>query len=113
MNVTLLKALLALVPMGLLFSGSVVLISRGKTVWSFLQLIGAACLVIVALTHLFEALECSLGCTGSLRIAWGIISIYLAPFSASRCFRQGICFMRWQRNTRNDWRVTLDGQATP
>ena len=94
MNVTLLKALLALVPTGLLFSGSVVLISRGKTVWSFLQLIGAACLeviskpwsglipgpeprvlrgsrerhrgprqvlkwllVIVALTHLFEALD--------------------------------------------------------
>jgi Ca2+/Na+ antiporter len=57
MNVTLLKALLALVPTCLLFSGSIVLISRGRTVWSFLQLIGTACLVIVALTHLSEALE--------------------------------------------------------
>ena len=57
MNVTLLKALLALVPTGLLFSGSVVLISRERTVWSFLQLVGAACLVIVALTHLSEALD--------------------------------------------------------
>jgi hypothetical protein len=57
MNVTLLKALLALVPTGLLFSGSVVLISRERTVWSFLQLVGAVCLVIVALTHLSEALD--------------------------------------------------------
>jgi hypothetical protein len=56
MNVTLVKALLALVPTFLLFSGSVVLISKGRTVWSFLQVIGAGCLVIVALTHASEAL---------------------------------------------------------
>jgi hypothetical protein len=57
MNVTLVKALLALVPTCLLFSGSVVLISKGRTVWSFLQFIGAGCLVIVAVTHVFEALD--------------------------------------------------------
>jgi hypothetical protein len=57
MNVTLLKALVALVPTCMLFSGSVVLFFRGKTVWSFLQLLGAACLVVVALTHVSEALR--------------------------------------------------------
>jgi hypothetical protein len=57
MNVTLLKGLIALVPAGKLFSGSVVLFSRGKTLWSFLQLLGAGCLVLVVLTHVAEALH--------------------------------------------------------
>jgi hypothetical protein len=56
MHVTLLKALIALVPTCMLFSGSVVLFFRGKTVWSFLQLLGSGCLVVVALTHVSEAL---------------------------------------------------------
>jgi hypothetical protein len=41
MNVTLLKALVALVPACILFSGSVILFSRGTDVRSFLQLLGA------------------------------------------------------------------------
>jgi len=57
MNVTLLKALVALMPAGMLFSGSVVLCLRGKTVGSFLQLLGAGCLVLVVLTHVSEALH--------------------------------------------------------
>jgi hypothetical protein len=57
MNVTLLKALVALVPACMLFSGSVVLFFRGKTVCSFLQLLGAGCLVVVVLTHVSEALH--------------------------------------------------------
>ena len=57
MNVTLIKALVALVPAGMLLSGSVVLFVRGKTVWSFLQLLGAGCLVVVVLTHVSEALH--------------------------------------------------------
>jgi hypothetical protein len=57
MNITLVKALVALVPACVLFSGSVVLLFRGKTVCSFLQLFGAGCLVVVALTHVFEALH--------------------------------------------------------
>jgi hypothetical protein len=57
MNVTLLKGLAALVPTCLLLSGSAVLFFRGKTVWSFLQLLGAACLVMVVLTHICEALH--------------------------------------------------------
>jgi succinate dehydrogenase/fumarate reductase cytochrome b subunit len=57
MNVTLLKALVAFVPVGVLFSGSVVLFSRGKSVGSFLQLLGAACLMVVVLAHIFEGLQ--------------------------------------------------------
>jgi hypothetical protein len=57
MNVTLFKALVALLPMGMLFSGSMVLFLKGKTVWSFLQLLGAGCLVLVVLTHVSEALH--------------------------------------------------------
>ncbi len=57
MNATLLRGLVALVPACVLFSGSAVLFFREKTVWSFLQLLGAACLVVVVLTHICEALH--------------------------------------------------------
>ncbi len=57
MNVTLLKALAALLPACMLFSGSVVLFFRGKTVCSFLQVLGAGCLVLVVFTHISEALH--------------------------------------------------------
>ena len=57
MNVTLLIALILLVPVCLLFSWSVALFLRGKTICSFLQLFGAGCLVVVVLTHISEALQ--------------------------------------------------------
>ncbi len=57
MNVTLLKALIALLPAGMLFCGSVVLFCRGKSGFSFLQMVGASCLVVVVLTHVSEALQ--------------------------------------------------------
>lgn len=57
MNVTLLKALIALLPVGMLFWGSVVLFSRGKSGRSFLQLVGTSCLMLVVLTHVSEALH--------------------------------------------------------
>jgi hypothetical protein len=57
MNVTLLKALVALVPAGILFAGSALLFLRGRTLGSLLQLLGAGCLVMVVLTHLCEALH--------------------------------------------------------
>jgi hypothetical protein len=41
----------------MLFSGSVVLFFKGKTLWSLLQLLGAGCLVVVSLTHVSEALR--------------------------------------------------------
>ena len=55
MNATLQIALLALVPVCMLFAGSAVLFFSAKTVASFLQLFGAGCLVIVVLAHLSEA----------------------------------------------------------
>jgi hypothetical protein len=57
MEATLLKALLALVPVCILFAGSITLFVSGKTVSSVVQLLGAGCLVVVVLTHVFEALD--------------------------------------------------------
>ncbi len=57
MNVTLLKALLALLPVCLLFSGAVVGFRKAKDVWSLLQLLGAAGMVVVLLAHICEALK--------------------------------------------------------
>ncbi len=57
MNVVLFKGLIALVPAAMLFSGAAIWFFRGKTVGSFLQLFGAACLVVVVLTHVCEALH--------------------------------------------------------
>jgi hypothetical protein len=56
-NVTLIKALVALLPGCMLFSGSLVLSFRGRTVCSFLQVLGTGCLVLVVLTHISEALH--------------------------------------------------------
>jgi hypothetical protein len=56
MNATLAKTLVALVPAGILFVGSVLLLLKERTLRSLLQLIGAGCLAIVVLTHLCEAL---------------------------------------------------------
>jgi succinate dehydrogenase/fumarate reductase cytochrome b subunit len=49
------KALVALAPVCMLFSGSAVMFFREKTASSFLQLLGAGCLVVVVLTHVCEA----------------------------------------------------------
>src|SRR5216683_7887047 len=57
MNVTLLKSLIAFLPAAVLFSGSAVLFFKGKSGCSLLQLLGAACLVVVVLTHVSEALH--------------------------------------------------------
>jgi hypothetical protein len=57
MSVTLLKALIALLPTAVLFSGSTILFFKVRSGCSFLQLLGAACLVVVVLTHVCEALH--------------------------------------------------------
>jgi len=57
MTTTLSRALAALVPAGILFVGSVLLFHRERILGSFLQLVGAGCLVMVVLTHLCEALH--------------------------------------------------------
>jgi hypothetical protein len=57
MNVPLFKALIALLPVSLLLSGSVIMWLRGKTSYQLIQLFGAGCLVVVVLTHVCEALH--------------------------------------------------------
>ena len=57
MNTTLCIALLALAPVSVLLAGSAILFLRGKTLASFLQLVGAGCLAVVALAHICEALR--------------------------------------------------------
>ena len=55
MTATLAKALVALVPAGILFVGAAWLFRRERLLGSFLQLLGAGCLVVVVLTHVAEA----------------------------------------------------------
>jgi hypothetical protein len=42
---------------GMLFCGAIILFRRERSVSSFLQLIGAGCLIVVVLTHVAEALR--------------------------------------------------------
>lgn len=57
MNPTLAKALAALVPTGILLVGSTLQFSRRKGMAAVFQLIGAACLLVVVIAHLCEALD--------------------------------------------------------
>jgi len=51
------RVLVASVPACMLFAGSLALFSRGRTLPSFLQLLGAGCLLVVVLVHICEALD--------------------------------------------------------
>ena len=57
MDAGLLKALVALVPVCMLLAGSAVMFLKTRTGPLFLQLFGAACLLMVVFTHIFEALH--------------------------------------------------------
>ena len=57
MNGTLLKAVVALVPATMLLAGSANLIRGAGRLSTLLQVLGAAGLVIVSLTHICEALH--------------------------------------------------------
>jgi hypothetical protein len=57
MNVILFKALVASVPACMLLFGAGTWFFRGRTVYSFLQLLGAGCLMVVVLAHVTEALH--------------------------------------------------------
>ena len=48
-DATFVRALIAFVPACMLFTGAAVLFFRGKTLSSFLQVFGAACLLMVVL----------------------------------------------------------------
>jgi hypothetical protein len=56
-QVTLMRALVASVPAGMLFAGALALFLRGRALSSLLQLLGAGCLVVVVLAHICEALH--------------------------------------------------------
>src|SRR5437660_295487 len=57
MNPIFTKAIAALVPTGMLLVGSALQFSRRKGTAAILQLIGAACLVVVIIAHVCEALN--------------------------------------------------------
>jgi hypothetical protein len=57
MNVELFKKMVALFPACLLLSGSTILFLRGKTLYPFMQLFGAGCIMVVVLAHVCEALH--------------------------------------------------------
>lgn len=57
MNSTLIKAAIAAGPVSLLFFYSALAFHREKTIGSFLQLVGAASLAVVILSHVCEALQ--------------------------------------------------------
>jgi hypothetical protein len=88
MNITLVKALLAIVPTSVLSFASGIRFGKERTLGSFLQLLGAACLVIVVLTHFCEArrLCYSPGCIGATSTALVTTLTWRAPSSGSRSF---------------------------
>ena len=53
----LVRTLIALLPLLILLCGAAVLYARTKTVSALLQLLGATCLLVAVLTHVFEALN--------------------------------------------------------
>ena len=57
MHVMLAKAFVTLLPLCLLFCGAIIFFVRARSVGSFLQLVGAGCLLVVPLTHICEALH--------------------------------------------------------
>jgi hypothetical protein len=57
MNIMLVKALLALALVGVTVVGLAITLLRQMTVPLLLQLVGAACLAVVVLTHICEALH--------------------------------------------------------
>jgi hypothetical protein len=57
MNPSLMRALIALVPVLVLLCGTAALYARTKAVSAFVQLLGATCLLVVVLTHVCEALN--------------------------------------------------------
>ena len=56
MNLTLVKALIALLPASVLLTGALQQTGKTRNAPALLQLAGAGCLLVVALTHVCEAL---------------------------------------------------------
>jgi hypothetical protein len=56
MNPTFAKAIVALIPTGMLLVGSTLQFSRRKRIVTLFQLAGTACLMVVVIAHVCEAL---------------------------------------------------------
>ena len=57
MNPSLAKALLALIPVSVLFAWSVGVLLQERNCGALFQLLGTVCFLVVVLTHVFEALH--------------------------------------------------------
>ena len=93
---TLTKALIALLPAGISLAGSTVMFLREKRPWSVLQLLGAAGMVIVAVSHVCETVQIFRGCIGGRRIAWAITLTCSAQSWVLRCSPSAFFSMRVQ-----------------
>ncbi len=100
MNVTPLKALVALVPTSMLLSGSVVLFLKGKTVSSFLLAQDVWCWSFLPMCPKHFAYFPR--CVGDLGIALGITSILGVLLLDSRCFQWDIFFMHLHSKLPNE-----------
>lgn len=88
MNTTLIKALVVFVPGAILLARSIALFRRDRTIYPLLQLVGTSSLVVVVLTHVFEALgafpwmgwgrENSIG--HYIDLSGAILAVTLLPF---------------------------------
>src|SRR5258708_13720174 len=112
MDVTLVRALGALAPACVLFSGSMILFFRRKSAWSFVQILGAGCLVVVVLTHVCEALRWLTWMRWGHEHTWVITSICGVQFLASHCFPSDICFTRSPGETHEESFALTLGKST-
>jgi len=92
-HVTLIRALVASVPAGMLFAGALALFLRGRALSSLLQLLGAGGLVVVVLAHVCEALHLFPSMEWDSNGAPVITSIWGVLFSGSHRSPWAICFM--------------------
>jgi hypothetical protein len=94
MDIALLIALVALVPVCMVFSGSAVMFFRAKTVPLFLQLFGAGCPLVVVFAHIFGALHLFPWMRWGDGHSAGHCLDFGSALLVSRCFRWDIYFMR-------------------
>ena len=93
-QVTLMRALVASVPVGMLFAGALALFLRGKALSSLLQLLGAGCLWSSFLLISARRFICFRRWSGDSNLALVITSISGVLFSGSHRFPSAICFTR-------------------
>jgi hypothetical protein len=86
MNDAAVKAFVALIPVCSLFTGATIICVRRRSMSSFLQLVGAAGLVAVVLTHCLKDFVFFRAWVGDLSTALAIISICCPQSWLSRCF---------------------------